>query len=204
MTDGLLHGVRGGVDGKSAYGHIWHTARKARLARNLLPPRSPADPHDLRHAALSLRLNATSAPAPATAPVFCARFTCTASTARKILSASRSKTPSTQTPAADGRHSACKQAVLRTVGSARDPVRYMSVNRSRGPRIAHTRQGQQTHATKCIRQLSSEFPQLKGHLNRSRPTSADCRIRPTRHSRRSDEPLPLHAKAGDARLRHRL
>jgi len=123
----LFRGVRGGVLSESAYGHIWHTARKARSARNLLPPRSPADPYELRHAALSLWLNAPARPPrwppePATALVFCTRSTCTASTARKTLSASRSKTPSTQTSAADGRHSACKQAVLRTVGSARDPL----------------------------------------------------------------------------------
>ena len=70
-----------------------------------------------------------------------------------------------------------------TVGPARDPVRYLPVNRSPVPPIAHARQARATHTTACRYQLLSVFPQFRRHLNRSQPTSSNRRIRPT-HSPR--------------------
>ena len=59
-----------------------------------------------------------------------------------------------------------EQAVIRTVGTTQDPVRYMSVNRFPVPPTAHARQARATHTATCRRQLSPVFSQLRAHLNR--------------------------------------
>jgi integrase len=58
----LFPGTRGGMLSESVYGRTWHAARYTALGPELAAT-ALARPYDLRHAALSLWLNATGAPA---------------------------------------------------------------------------------------------------------------------------------------------
>lgn len=57
----LFRGTRGGPLSESVYGRIWHAARLAALGLALAATPLARRPYDLRHAALSLWLNASSA-----------------------------------------------------------------------------------------------------------------------------------------------
>ena len=59
----LFRGARGGMLSESVYGRTWHAARQAALGPELAATALARRPYDLRHAALSLWLNATGAPA---------------------------------------------------------------------------------------------------------------------------------------------
>ena len=59
----LFRGTRGGMLSESVYGRTWHTARRAALGPELAATALLCRPYDLRHAALSLWLNASGAPA---------------------------------------------------------------------------------------------------------------------------------------------
>ncbi len=59
----LFRGARGGMLSESVYGRIWHAARRAALGPDLAATALARRPYDLRHAALSLWLNASGAPA---------------------------------------------------------------------------------------------------------------------------------------------
>lgn len=59
----LFHGTRGGLLSESVYGRIWHAARQTALGPALAATPLARRPYDLRHAALSLWLNASGAPA---------------------------------------------------------------------------------------------------------------------------------------------
>ena len=59
----LFCGARGGMLSESVYGRTWHAARQAALGPELAATALARRPYDLRHAALSLWLNATGAPA---------------------------------------------------------------------------------------------------------------------------------------------
>ena len=59
----LFRGARGGMLSESVYGRAWHAARQAALGPGLAATPLARRPYDLRHAALSLWLNATGAPA---------------------------------------------------------------------------------------------------------------------------------------------
>ena len=59
----LFRGTRGGMLSESAYGRTWHAARQAALGPELAATALARRPYELRHAALSLWLNATGAPA---------------------------------------------------------------------------------------------------------------------------------------------
>ena len=89
---------------ESVYGRAWHAARQAALGPGLAATALARRPYDLRHAALSLWLNATGAPAEIAARAGTSArvlhevyLHCT--DGRETSSASGSKTPSTQTPA---------------------------------------------------------------------------------------------------------
>jgi len=130
----LFRGARGGMLSESAYGRTWHAARQAAIGPGLAATPLARRPYDLRHAALSLWLNASGAPprsppGPGTAPASFMRSTSTAPTASEMPSASGSKTPSTRALARHRRHGAGKGAVTRTVGTTPDAVRYMYVSR---------------------------------------------------------------------------
>jgi integrase len=59
----LFRGARGGMLSESVYGRAWHAARQAALSPGLAATALARRPYDLRHAALSLWLNASGAPA---------------------------------------------------------------------------------------------------------------------------------------------
>jgi integrase len=59
----LFRGARGGMLSESVYGRAWHAARLAALGPGLAATPLARRPYDLRHAALSLWLNATGDPA---------------------------------------------------------------------------------------------------------------------------------------------
>jgi len=59
----LFRGSRGGILSESTYGRVWHAARETALGPELAATPLARRPYDLRHAALSLWLNATGAPA---------------------------------------------------------------------------------------------------------------------------------------------
>jgi len=59
----LFRGTRGGILSESVYGRAWHAARLAALGPELAATPLARRPYDLRHAALSLWLNATGEPA---------------------------------------------------------------------------------------------------------------------------------------------
>ena len=59
----LFRGARGGMLSESVYGRVWHAARQAALGPDLAATALARRPYDLRHAALSLWLNASGAPA---------------------------------------------------------------------------------------------------------------------------------------------
>jgi hypothetical protein len=59
----LFRGTRGGMLSESVYGRAWHAARQAALGPDLAATALARRPYDLRHAALSLWLNATGRPA---------------------------------------------------------------------------------------------------------------------------------------------
>ena len=63
-SDGRLFcGTRGGPLSESLYGRAWHAARTLALGPELAASRLARRPYDLRHAALSLWLNAGGEPA---------------------------------------------------------------------------------------------------------------------------------------------
>ena len=59
----LFRGARGGLLSESSYGRTWHTARTQALGPVAASTALARRPYDLRHAALSLWLNAGAAPA---------------------------------------------------------------------------------------------------------------------------------------------
>jgi len=59
----LFRGVRGGMLSESVYRRAWHAARQAALGPDLAATALACRPYDLRHAALSLWLNASGEPA---------------------------------------------------------------------------------------------------------------------------------------------
>jgi hypothetical protein len=58
----LFRGARGGILSESTYGRVWRAARQIALGPELAATPLARRPYDLRHAALSLWLNATGAP----------------------------------------------------------------------------------------------------------------------------------------------
>ena len=58
--------TRGGMLSESVYGRAWHIARQAALGPDLAATALARRPYDLRHAALSLWLNASGAKTPLT------------------------------------------------------------------------------------------------------------------------------------------
>jgi integrase len=59
----LFRGARGGMLSESVYGRAWHAARQAAIGPGLAATALARRPYNLRHAALSLWLNAAGAPA---------------------------------------------------------------------------------------------------------------------------------------------
>ena len=201
----LFHGLRGGMISESVYGRTWHTARDAALGPVLADTGLARRPYDLRHAALSLWLNASADTAEvATRAGNSAHVLQTVYTHcidgydnnvnRQIENALRSKPPSlpvTANGAPDRRHHP-------------EPVRHMSVH---GPRWTARRRlnakSTRTHtrySSSCLCRSEEEFANKASDLG----TLGPARSGPHIAHKRSAEPLALPAKAGDAIQRHRL
>lgn len=58
----LFRGARGGPLSESVYGRIWKIAREKALSRREVASPLAERPHELRHACLSMQLNATNDP----------------------------------------------------------------------------------------------------------------------------------------------
>ena len=168
-SDGLQAGgcgTRSGMLSESVYGRSWHGARQAALEPELAATALARRPYDLRHAALSLWLNASGAPAEVAARA--------GDSARVLhdvypqcihshddLVSQRIEAPLTPAGGAPLGHNARQRAVIHTVGSAQDPVRYLSVDRAQSPRMAHARQVRPPRTTESICQILPVFPQFK-------------------------------------------
>ena len=156
---------------KSVYGRAWHTARQAALGPDLAATALARRPYDLRHAALSLWLNASGEPAEVAARA----GNSTRVLHEVYLHCIDGKDRITSQRIEDALDADLGSPAAVTVRESKrlctpsattpDPVRYVSVNRSLVPRIAHARQDQQARVTTRGHQRSSEFPQLRQHLN---------------------------------------
>jgi integrase len=140
----LFRGARGGILSESVYGRVWHTARDIAFGPELADTALARRPYDLRHAALSLWLHSTGAPAEVAARV--------GNSARVVQDVyahcidGRDEVISRQIedaldPDSSTRHrSRCVTASsLTDRSSCPDPVRHMSVNDAADPRVAHGR-----------------------------------------------------------------
>ena len=135
----LFRGARGGILSESVYGRAWHTARQAALGPSLAATALARRPYDLRHAALSLWLNASGTPAEVAARAGTSArvlhevyLHCTDGqddTVRQQIE----DAPDADASVPPSSHGAGKRAVTRTVGTTPDPVRHMYVNRAPGP-----------------------------------------------------------------------
>ena len=135
-------------------------------------------PYDLRHAALSLWLNATGAPAQIAARAGNSTRVLHEVYLHCISGHNDLVSQQIENALAEGSGIMDMSPSVPASGFAHrllrpGPCRYLSVNRSPVPRIAHARQGEQIHVTRCRHQLSPEFPQLKRHLTRFQPMSSD-------------------------------
>jgi hypothetical protein len=138
----LFRGARGGILSESTYGRVWHAARETALGPELAATPLARRPYDLRHAALSLWLSATSAPAEVAAR---------AGNSIHVLQ-------DVYAHCVDGRGDVISQQIEDALDPASsiphrsqcvtasgythrryqpDPVRYMSVNYPTGARMAH-------------------------------------------------------------------
>jgi len=138
----LFRGARGGMLSESAYGRVWHAARHAALGPDLAATPLARRPYDLRHAALSLWLNAAGAPAEVAGRAGNSAQVLESVYAHRIDG--RGEVISRQIedaldPDSGIRHrSRCVTASGVTHrSSCPDPVRHMSVNDAADPRVAH-------------------------------------------------------------------
>jgi integrase len=137
----LFRGARGGILSESVYGRIWHAARHVALGPELAATPLARRPYDLRHAALSLWLNATGAPAEVavragnTVHVLQDVYTHCVDGRDEFISQQIEE-------ALDPDSSTCHRSRCVTASGLThrrhrpDPVRHMSVNYAAGPRVA--------------------------------------------------------------------
>lgn len=138
----LFRGARGGMLSESVYGRAWHTARQAALGPELAATALARRPYDLRHAALSLWLNATGAPAEvaaragnSTRVLHDVYLHCTNGQDDTISQRIEDVLAADTTVACSSRSVMANGSVHRRLRP--DPVRHMSVNGRQVPRIAH-------------------------------------------------------------------
>jgi integrase len=160
--DRLFRGSRGGPLSESVYGRVWHAARQAALGPALAATPLARRPYDLRHAALSLWLNASAAPAEVAAR---------AGTSVHVLESVYAHCIGGQEDAISQRIEDALNAGSRTPQQSpaatasgatdrshhREPVRHMSVN---SPRRPARHQPRRRKARTCHRMN-------RGHLRRS-------------------------------------
>jgi hypothetical protein len=184
----LFRGARGGILSESVYGRAWHAACQAALGPDLAATALARRPYDLRHAALSLWLNATGEPAEVAAR---------ADTSTRVMHDVYVHCIDTREDAVSQRIEDALDPGASVAGSSRcgkasgythrrhhpDPVRHMYANYPEVPRTAHGHRARATRDTACRHPPSRVFPQLRWHLKQYPRGLGDARIRPT-HSPR--------------------
>ena len=114
-----------------------------------------------------------------------ARGAVAAAAAAACIAQAPERLASGSAPASRTRHHTRKRAVIRTVGTTPDPVRYMYVNRSPVPRTAHGHRALPTRDAACRHPPPLVFPQIRRHLRRCPQRPGDARIQPTHSPRDS-------------------
>ncbi len=138
----LFPGTRGGLLSESVYGRAWHTARPLALGPRLAATALARRPCDLRHAALSLWLNAGAPPAQIAAraghsvTVLLTVYAHCIDGQDQITNRLIEHALSPASPAPCPKASGSANRRYRP-----DPVRYMSVNRPACPGMARNRPG---------------------------------------------------------------
>jgi integrase len=164
----LFRGARGGMLSESTYGRIWRAAREIALGPELAATPLARRPYDLRHAALSLWLNASAAPAEVAARAGNSVHVLQSVYAHCIdgqdeLISQRIEDaldPDSGTPHV----SQCVTASGYTHRRYRhDPVRHMSVNNPSVPGMAHGRPA--SHVPVVSRSTSTPTPPTGRHLD---------------------------------------
>ena len=138
----LFPGARGGLLSESVYGRAWHTARPLALGPRLAATALARRPCDLRHAALSLWLNAGAPPAQIAARAGHSVTVLLTVYAHCIDGQDQITNRLIEHALRCSGRALCPKAS----GSANrryrpDPVRYMSVNRPACPGMARNRPG---------------------------------------------------------------
>jgi len=192
----LFRGTRGGMLSESVYGRAWHAARQAALGPGLAATALARRPCDLRHAALSLWLNATGTPAEVAARagnsarvLYEVYLHCTGgqddAVSQRIEDALDAGTGITHPPPG-GKASGYTHRSFRP-----DAVIYLYVNRPPDPPTAHGHRARPAPNTACRHSPPRVFPQLRRHLRRYPQRPGDARIRPT-HSPRDTADGPCN------------
>jgi hypothetical protein len=137
----LFRGARGGMLSESVYGRVWHAARNIALGPELAATPLARRPNDLRHAALSLWLNATGVPAEVAVragnSVHVRQDVYTHCVDGRNEVISRQIEEALDPDSATQHRSRCVTASGLTHRRHRpDPVRHMSVNDTASPRVA--------------------------------------------------------------------
>jgi len=208
----LFRGTRGGPLSESSYGRTWHAARTQTLGPATATTTLARRPYDLRHAALSLWLNAGAAPAQIAQRAGHSTTTLLAVYTHCI----DGQDDITNRQIEHALHARNQPQCPKASGSANrryrpDPVRHMSVH---GPHPRARTTAYQPRST-TARTPSFDhrllFPQLRAPSGTAacatsglldRPDLAH--VWPTTDSKRSAEPLLLSARAADATPRQRL
>ena len=137
----LFRGARGGMLSESVYGRVWQAPRHIALGPELAATALARRPYDLRHAALSLWLNATGAPAEVAARARNSARVLQGVYAHCINGREQAISQAIEdalNPDSNPRGSQCvKASGYRHRRYRPDPVRHMSVNDPAGPRLAH-------------------------------------------------------------------
>ena len=197
---------------ESVYGRAWHAARQAALGPGLAATALARRPYDLRHAALSLWLNATGAPV---------EIAARAGTSTRVLHDVYVHCISGQDDTVSQRIEDALDPGAGVPGSSRCGKASGYAHRRLHPRpcplyvrepvpvprTAHGRRVRPTRNTACRRSPLLVFPQVRWHLKRSPRGSVTAGPGPRiAHGTQATVCVtaPFHAKAGDARSRHRL
>jgi integrase len=185
----LFRGNRGGMLSESVYGRAWHAARLAALSPELAVTSLARRPYDLRHVALSLSLNATSAPAEIAARAGSSARVLHEVYLHCIDSQDDDVSQRIEDALDEGTNSSQLPQCRKASGYAHrrhqaHPVRYMSMDNPRRPAPSpltpartETRNGTAYHPAGRL------FPQLRRYHAAPRAAAAGSRTRPT-HSPR--------------------
>jgi hypothetical protein len=184
----LFRGSRGGMLSESAYGRTWHATRQAALGPGLAVTALARRPYDLRHAALSLWLNAAGAPAEVAAR---------AGNSARVLHEVYLHCTDGQEDTVSQRIEDALDAGTGITHSSRcarasgytnrrhhpRPCPLYVRERSPVPRTAHGHRTLPARDTACTHPPPLVFPQITRHLRRYPRRPGDARIQPT-HSPR--------------------